>query len=450
MRDKNTLNMIEGSLAPKILLFALPLMLSSILQLLFNAVDIIVVGKFAGDASLAAVSSTGSLVNLMVSLFIGLSVGTNVITAKYLGAHQEDKVENVVHTSIAIGVYFGAIMGVICSLLAKKFLILMDSPLDVIDLSALYLGIYFLGTPGNLVYNYGSALLRSKGDTKRPLYYLLVAGIVNLLLNLFTVIVLGMDVAGVAIATIASQYISAFLVVMALVKDEGALHLNIKELRIEKESFIEIIKVGLPCGLQSCLFSFSNALIQSSINSFGKEVMAGNGAASSIENFVYVSMNAFYQANQTFVGQNLGARKYERIVKSNIISLIYVTVVGLLLGYGVYYLAGDLLYIYTDSPSVVAAGISRMAIICKTYYLCGIMDVLCGGLRGVGYSLIPMISSLVGACGLRIIWIAYIFKAFPTTDTIYYSYPLSWIIVIIAHLFTFLAIKGKIQKQCVL
>ena len=430
------------------LAFYFPLVASSILQLLFNAADIIVVGKFAGDNSLAAVSSTGSLVGLLVNSFIGISTGTNVVVARYLGADEKDKVHDAVHSSVAFALLGGAVMAVFGFFGSRWMLELMDSPADVIDLSALYLKIYFLGVPFSLLYNFEAAVLRSKGDTKRPLLFLTIAGFVNVVLNLLLVIVFKMDVAGVAVATVVSQVISALLITLSLLKEEWYLKLYPRQIRLEKNSFFEIMKVGLPAGIQSALFSVSNVLIQSSVNSFGSSVMAGNGAAVNIENFTYSIMNGFYQTGQTFIGQNYGARKFDRILKTAALSLVLVIISGILASSVVMTVPEFFLEIYTDSPAVIAAGIDRFTYVEKWYFLDGIMDVMSGVLRGMGYSMVPMIVTIFGVCVFRIIWIKTVFKAVPLISNVYITYPISWIMTFVGHVIMFLIVLPKVKKYC--
>lgn len=431
------INMTEGSLLPKILMFSLPLMASSILQLLFNAADIIVVGKFAGSQSLAAVSSTGALINLIVNLFIGLSIGTNVLVARYIGANEQEEISKTVHTAMMLSFIGGLILTVFGVIAAKPMLHLMDTPDDVIDLSALYLRIYFLGTIANLIYNYGASILRAKGDTKRPLYYLALAGAVNIVLNLILVIIFHLDVAGVAIATVTSQIISAVLIFICLMNESGGMQLKPKLLKMDWEKLLQILKIGLPAGIQGSIFSLSNVMIQTSVNSFGSIVMAGNGAASNIEGFVYSGMNAFYQSCLTFTGQNFGAKKLDRVKKTLYVCIILVILTGLILGIGAWYFGESLLGIYSNDPAVISAGIVRLGYVSKLYFLCGIMDVLVGSLRGLGYSIIPMIVSLIGACGLRIVWLMTVFVMIPTVDIIYLSYPVSWIVTALVHFLTY-------------
>ena len=439
--------MCSGPLWNKILLFALPLMASSILQLLFNAADVVVVGRFVGKEALAAVGSNTSLINLMVNLFVGLSVGTNVVVARDLGAGRHDSVSRSVHTSITLALISGVVMLVFGVTMARQLLVWMSSPTDVIDLASVYLRIYFLGMPANLLYNFGAAILRAQGDTKRPLYYLIVAGIVNVILNLFTVLVLHMDVAGVALATVISQCISASLVLRCMVKDTGPLHLDLKKMRLHPQAMRQILRIGLPAGFQGILFSLSNVVIQSAINSFGSTVVAGNSAASNLEGFIYTGMNAFAQAAVTFTSQNVGARRYDNLDRVMRNCLLCVTVVGLFLGCGAYFGGEVLLHFYSTDEAVVAAGLSRMQIICTAYFLCGIMDTLASCLRGRGYSVIPMIVSLVGSCLLRLVWIATIFRMFRSTGTLYISYPISWALTAGVHLICLLVVRKKMNDQ---
>lgn len=442
-KKRYEIDMCSGPLGSKILLFSLPLMASSILQLLFNAADVIVVGKFAGDASLAAVTSTGALVNLLVNLFMGMSIGANVVVAHALGQGDHGRVEKAVHTSILLSLVSGVFLAFFGFFTSRQLLEWMSSPENVIGLSSLYLRIYFLGMPAMLFYNFGSALLRAGGDTRRPLNFLTVAGIVNVILNLLLVIVFHLDVAGVAIATVISQYISAFLVLRCLQKEDGPLHLELKALRFEWDVVKAIVRVGLPAGFQGIVFSLSNVVIQSSINSFGDVVMAGSGAAANIENFVYMGMNAFYQSCLTFTSQNYGAGKTDRVDKTLLWCQGFVIITGLLMG-GLAFLFGrPLLGIYSPSPAVIDQGLIRLAYVSAPYALCGIMDVMVGSLRGLGWSFVPMIVSMLGACGLRLLWIATVFQVYHTPQCLYFSYPVTWIITGGVHILCFLVIRKK-------
>jgi putative MATE family efflux protein len=443
------MNLCEGSILNKLLLFSLPLIASSVLQLFFNAADVIVVGQFAGDNSLAAVGSTGSMVNLLTNVFMGLSVGANVLVARYFAAKQEEELRKTVHTAITISVICGILLAIIGIVAAKQILTWMQSPEEVIDLSTLYLRIYFLGMPATMAYNFGAAILRGVGDTKRPLYYLAFSGVINVVLNLIFVVLFHMDVAGVALATVISQCISAFLVLRCLSKEESAIRLEKEYLGVDKDILVRILQIGLPAGIQGSLFSLSNVVIQSSVNSFGATIVAGNSAASNIEGFAYVAMNAFAQAVVAFVSQNIGAGKYERINKIVITTQICVLTVGLLLGNGIYLLGKPLVGLYSDNGAVIAAGIKRLSIICSTYALCGMMDVMVGALRGLGYSVMPMIVSLLGACAFRIAWISVFFQIerFHTIDTVYFAYPISWTLTVCVHVICFLIVRRRLKQR---
>ena len=441
---KYEMDMCSGSVFKKMLMFALPLMCSSILQLLFNAADIVVVGRFAGDNALAAVGSNTALINLLTNLFVGMSIGTNVLTAQYYGAKKDNDLKETVHTSMLLSFFSGIFLTVLGIILARTLLELMQAPPEVLELAVLYLRIYFLGMTSTMVYNFGSAILRAVGDTKRPLYYLLGAGIVNVLLNLFFVIVCNMGVAGVAAATAISQTISAVLVVRCLMKEQGGIHLDIKSLSITKDKLLKILQIGLPAGFQGMVFSLSNVVIQSAVNSFGAIAVAGNSAAANIEGFVYMAMNAFYQATISFTSQNYGAKQYKRIYKILFTGELLVVITGLILGNAAVFFGEALLGIYSTSQPVIAEGMTRLKMICTVYALCGIMDVFVGALRGIGYSVVPMIVSLIGACGLRLLWIATVFQIpeYHSLQTVYISYPITWIITLTVHAVTF-AIAAK-------
>lgn len=449
-KSKYEMDLCSGSIVKKLLIFTFPIMLSSMLQLLFNAADVAVVGKFAGNASLAAVGSTTALINLLTNVFIGLSVGTNVITARHFAAKEEKDVSQTVHTSIFISIIGGIILTIIGIIFAPMILELMGAPRDVLDLAAKYLRIYFLGMTATTLYNFGSAILRAIGDTRRPLIFLIISGIVNVVLNLLLVATpLNMGVAGVAIATAVSQCISAILVIICLVKEKSSIHLDWKKLKIHKEKLIKILKIGLPAGIQGSLFSLSNVVIQSAVNSFGKIVIAGNSAAANLEGFVYVAMNAFHQSAITFISQNVGAEKYRRVNRIIFISIGSVTAVGIILGGGVTIFGEYLLKIYSSSPDVIDAGMLRLKYICAVYFICGIMDVLVGILRGLGKSITPMIVSLMGACVFRLVWVYTIFQIeqFHTIETIYLSYAISWILTAATHTTVLIILRRQLKKN---
>ncbi len=450
MSKSYEMDMCNGPLLGKMIRFAVPVMLSGILQLLFNAADIVVIGQFAGEESLASLSPTGSLSNLLINLFIGMSVGTNVLVAHDYGAGKTKDVEETVHTSVAISLIAGLFLVAVGVLLCRPLLEMMDTPENVIDRSEIYMRIYFAGMPVIMLFNFGSAILRAVGDTRRPLIFLSIAGVINVALNLLFVIVFHMDVAGVALATVLSQVVSAGLVVRCLMKEEGACHLELKRIRIVKNKLLRIARIGLPAGLQSTVFSISNVLIQSSVNSFGSTAMAGNTAAGNIEGFVYNAMNAFYQTNLSFTSQNYGGGKRDRIPKITIYALVLVCIVGLAFGCGAYAASGTLLRIYTDSEEVIAIGRLRMRYIAVPYFLCGIMDTLVGSVRGLGYSILPMVVSLTGACLLRVVYIYTIFAANHTLDCLYVSYPISWALTASVHFICLMFIwKKKLKKTAV-
>ena len=441
---KYEIDMCNGPLLSKILVYAVPLIASGILQLLFNAADMVVAGRFAGNAALGAVGATSSLINLLINVFIGMSVGTNVLVAHFYGANRKEELGQTVHTSIALSLISGVILGIAGFMLASPLLSLMGTPDDILPHAVIYMQIYFIGVPGMLLYNFGSAILRAVGDTKRPLYYLLFAGVINVLLNLFFVIVLRIGVAGVALATILSQFVSAALVIKCLMKEEGAYRLNIREIRLYPDKVIRILRVGLPAGFQGAVFSISNVLIQSSVNSFGSVAVAGNTAAQNLEGFVYNAMNSFHQTALSFTSQNMGAKKMDRVKKIMWICVGCVTVTGMLMGFAGLYFANELLSIYSTDSEVIAYGYERLLIIFSTYFLCGVMDVLVGSIRGMGYSIMPMVVSLLGACGLRVVWIFTIFAHYRTPGILYNSYPVTWMVTLLVHLVCFsIGVKEK-------
>ena len=444
-----SIDMCNGSILPKLLRFAIPLMCSSILQLLFNAADVVVVGRFCGENSLAAVGSTTSLINLLTNLFIGLSVGANVLTARYYGAKENRHLHDVIHTAVALSLISGIILTIFGVVFAKQILQWMQTPKEVIALSTMYLRIYFMGMIATMLYNFCSAVLRAVGDTKRPLYYLLFAGLINVVLNLFFVVVCKMNVAGVGLATVLSQCISATLIVRCLLREKEAYQLILKDIRLHTKYVGRILQIGLPAGLQGTVFSLSNVVIQSSVNSFGSVIMAGNAAAGNVEGFVYMGMNAFHQAAVSFVSQNMGAGRFERINKIVVRVMLCVIMTGILLG-GLVVLFGEhLLGFYSGKEDVIAAGMIRLRIICGVYFLCGLMDVMVGVLRGLGYSVMPMIVSLIGACGLRLLWIFTIFQVeqYHTTTVLYLSYPVTWLITFMIHVICFCVVRRRYPKR---
>lgn len=446
MKKSYEMDMVNGPLLKNILIYSIPLMLSGILQLMFNAADIIVVGRFSGNQALAAVGSTSSLINLLINLFMGISVGTNVLVARYYGARDVEAVEETVNTSIITAAVGGVCMIFLGFFLSEPLLAMMGTPTDVINQSVLYMRIYFAGMPAFMLYNFGAAILRSIGDTRRPLYFLVISGIVNVLLNLYFVIVLKIGVAGVALATILSQLVSAVLVMYCLLKSTGIVRLDLKHLIFSKKRMVEMLRIGLPAGFQGMVFNISNVLIQSSVNSFGSLVMAGNTAAQNIEGFVYTAMNSFYQTCVSFTSQNYGAKNYKRIDKILVYCLVCVVAVGFTIGNGAYLFGNQLLGFYVsgdNAQEVIGYGMNRLAIVSATYFLCGIMDVLVGSIRGLGYGIMPMIVSLTGACLFRVIWIFTVFQIYHTQFSLYVSYPISWILTFSIHLICYLVVRKK-------
>lgn len=442
-KSKNSIDMCSSSLWDKILLFALPLMLSSILQLLFNAADVVVVGRYAGNESLAAVGSTTSIIQLVVNLFTGLSVGANVLVARDLGAGNSQRVSRCVHTAILLAFSGGVVLAAFSSFFAPTILSWTSSPRDVIGLATTYLRIYFLGIPGTMVYNFGAAILRARGDTRRPLYYLTAAGIINVALNLFFVIVFEMDVAGVALATIISQYISAALVVWCLVREESCVRLDLHKLSFDLPTVGQILRVGLPAGIQGTLFSISNVAIQSSLNSFDDStLLAACSAAISIEGFLFVGTNAFHQAAISFVGQNYGAGNRKRVERCVLLCMLYTTAVGIVLGNLAYYFGETLVGFYAPGEEeVIALAMVRLAYFGYFYFLCGVQDTMAGALRGLGLSMVPTAISLLGVCVFRLIWIDTVFVHYYTPETLYLSYPVSWIITAVLQIGMYFLIR---------
>ena len=440
--------MLEGPLFPSIVRFTVPIILTSLLQLLFNAADLVVVGRFCGSVSVAAVGSTGAITNLMVNFFIGLSIGAGVCVAHGLGSREDTAVHNTVHTALPTAIASGLFLTIIGVAFSRTFLRMMGTPDNVLPLSAIYMRIYFGGITFSMVYNFCAAILRAAGDTKSPLLYLTVAGVVNVILNIFFVTVLHMNVAGVALATTLSQGISAVLVTRALMKRTDACRLYLNKMRFHKDQLTKMLRIGVPAGIQSALFSISNVLIQSSVNSFGDVFMSGSAASSNIEGFVYVSINAFSQAAVNFIGQNAGARKYRRVYQTLWICLGCVTVVGLTLGFAAWAFGRQLLSIYiTDSPQAIEYGILRLGYICLPYFLCGLMDVSTGALRGLGASVVPMVISILGICGLRIFWIYTIFQTYHTPQCLFFSYTVSWFITFLFQMVSFALVARKFPKE---
>ncbi len=448
MFKRRTVEMTDGPIIKNLWKFAFPVMLSGILQLLYNAADIIVLGRFSGHTSLAAVGSTSSLITLITNFAIGLSVGVNVIIARHIGSDDPERTDKALHTAATVAVFSGLISFIIGFFISHQALEWMGSPSDVIDKSTLYLKIYFIGVPASIIYNFGSAALRSAGDTTRPLWFLTISGIINVVLNLIFVIVFHLDVAGVAIATAVSQYVSAILVVIALIKGQGYLIFRFKSICFDRREFAEIIKLGIPAAIQGMTFSVSNVILQSAVNSFDSSlVIAGNSAASNVESFIYTVMNSFYHASMTFTSQNIGAHKANRIPKIIFSSCFLSFISWFVITSVVLTFPKTLLGFYTSEPAAIRIGIQRFNLVAMTYILCGIMDISTGVLRGSGYSLASMIISIVGVCGVRIVWIFTVFKRIHTFNVLFMCYPLSWLPVIIANfLFFFYIYRKKLKK----
>ncbi len=453
MKRSAEIDMCNGPVTGKIILFAIPLMLSGMLQLLFNAADVMVVGQFCGSTSLAAVGSNGAVVNLLVNLFLGVSVGTNVLVAREIGRQHADRVFRAVHSSILLSFIIGIFTGVFGSTMAPKLLHLISVPDDVLPLASLYLRIYFVGIPATVVYNFGAAILRAVGDTKHPLYYLTIAGVINVVCNVIFVCFFKLDVAGVAIASALSQYVSAFLVLGCLMRKENSCRLSLRMLRLYKKETLEMIRIGIPAGLQGTIFSVSNVLIQSSINGFGSTVIAGNAAGGNIDQLVYIAMNSFHHAAVSFVSQNVGAGKVDRVPHIAVGCYGLVAIVGLATG-GLFYLLGrPLLSIFSPEPAVIDAGMVRLSWVCLPYFLCGLMDVGCGVVRGMGRAWMPMIVSTLGACVLRVIWIYTVFAWDPRLSILYMSYPVTWIVTAAVHticaVLLIRRLKNRVQRSAV-
>ncbi len=441
-------SMTEGPIVKAMFFYTVPIILTSILQLLFNAADLVVVGRFCGSASVAAVGATGSLTSLFINLFIGLSIGAGVTVAHAYGANDDLSLHRTVHTAITTAIVAGVILTVAGISLSKTFLRLMDTPENILPLSATYMKIYFGGIVFNMVYNFSASILRAVGDTKRPLVFLTIAGVINVVLNVIFVTAFDMNVAGVALATTISQAVSAVLVVLSLMHRTDACRLFLKEMRIHKEQFLKVIRIGLPAGVQSCLFAISNVIVQSSVNSFGDIVMSGNAAASNIENFVYVTLNAFMQTTVNFVGQNYGAKQYDRVKKSFLACFTGALIVGVTIGLLTYSFAPKLLSIYiTDSDAAIAAGVTRMTYVCLPYFLCGLMEVTTGAIRGLGASFVTMVISVMGVVGVRITWLYTVFPAFNTLESLFTSYIVSWTFTIICQFIAFFVVYKKKMKS---
>ena len=444
--NKYEIDMCNGTIMDKLISFALPLMISGMLQLMFNAVDIIVVGRFTGSQALAAVGSTTALICTFTNLFIGVSLGANVLAARFYASGKTKEMSETVHTAILLALISGIAMSVIGILCARESLVLIATPDDIIGQAALYLRIYFLGMPFFMLYNYGAAILRAVGDTKRPLMYLIAAGTANAVLDLILVIIFKMGVAGVAIGTITSQFISCVLVIRCLCKTNTIYKLYISKLRIKKYYLIQILKVGLPAGIQSTVINFSNVLLQSSVNSFGEIAMAGYTAANNILGFLYASINAVTQACMSFTSQNYGVRKFKRMDKVLADCAILSIIVSVVIGGGSYLLGHQILGIYTKQEDVIQCGMEILSISTIPYFLCGLMDMIPGSMRGVGYSAVPMILSIIGTVGTRLVWIYGVFPEHRSLYVLFMSYPVSWGLTIVMQAICLVFVRRKIRK----
>ena len=446
-KNKFEIDMCNGPIMSKLISFSVPLILSGMLQLMFNAVDIIVVGQFSGSTSLAAVGSTTALINVFVNLFMGISLGANVVSARCYAMGRRDEMSKTVHTAITIALVSGIIMAVIGVIFAKGALLLMGTPENVINLSTLYMRIYFLGMPFFMLYNYGAAILRAVGDTKRPLIFLVISGCINAGINMLLVIVFDMGVAGVAIGTVISQFVSCALVINCLYRTKSSYQLRFSKLKIERDYMIQIFQVGVPAGIQSTVINFSNALLQSSVNSFGSVAIAGYTAANNVLGFLYVSVNSITQACMSFTSQNYAVGKHKRMDRVLIDCMVLSISVALILGGGAYLFGTYILNIYTSDADVIKCGLEILSITTVPYFFCGIMDLFPGALRGMGYSTIPMILSIIGTVGIRILWI---FVFFPMHRSLYFlfiSYPGSWIATIVMQVICYMLVRKKIASQ---
>ena len=444
-----SVDMTTGPVLPALMAMAIPLAVSSVLQMLFTAADLVVVGNFASEHSLAAVGSTNVLVHFAVTFFIGLSIGANVLVSRLLGAGDSERAHAAVQTSIGLSVISGAVMTVAGIVMARQALEWMQSPLETIDLATLYVQVYSAGMIPIMVYNFGSAVLRSMGDSKRPLYYLAFAGVVNVALNLVFVIVFKMDVAGVALATTISQYVSAFLVVRLLVNESGVFHLDLSKIWPERGASLMILRIGVPAGFQGVVFSLSNLVIQSSINGFGPVAMAGSAAAQNLEGFVWLTMNAFTQCALTMMSQNLGAKKYSRLNRVAWVSCACAAGSGFILGNLINCFGATLLGIFDQRTEVIEAGMVRVFYVCGFYWLCGLMDCICGAVRGLGHNTTPTVVSLLGACGTRIVWILTFFQIpkYHTESVLFWSYPGSWTLTLLVHLGCYVVMRRAFPRH---
>lgn len=447
LKRQYEMDMTRGPLLPQVLRFTIPLILSGMLQLLYNAADVVVVGRFASAQALAAVSSTGSMISLITNVFMGLSLGASVLVAQAYGSGDHKDIHDSVHTSITMALVCGVIVTILGLFVTRPLLQWMKTPDDVIELSTIYVKIYFGGSVFNMLYNFGAAVMRAVGDTRRPMYYLMLSGAVNVVLNLIFVIVFRMGVVGVALATVASQVLSSLLVVISLMRSHTAIRLDLRKLRINPKKVLPQIRIGLPAGIQSATFAISNMILQSAVNTFGSIGMAGNGAAGNIEGFVYVATNSFYTACLTFTSQNVGAKKADRLGRIMITCALCEITAGLTLGLTMLMLGRPLLGIYSPDPEVIAMGMQRFYATAAPYFLLGLSEVFVGGLRGMGNSFGPMMISIAGICVLRLLWVYFIFPINPSIFLLYISYPISWGATALAQGIYYLIVRQKKVMQ---
>ena len=448
MKKPDTAEMTQGPFFKKIVLFAIPVTLTGLLQIVYNTADTAVVGRFAGKAALAAVGSTGSMISLIVNLFTGLSMGAGVLTARMLGAKDAEGTRRTVHTAMGLSLLSGLAICALGVAFSPTLLKWMQAPADTIGLSTLYVRIYFLGAPGSMVFNFGAAIIRATGDTGRPLKYLAASGAVNVLLNLFTIIVLHWGVAGVAVATITSQYLTAILAVRRLLTTDGDVRLTLRQIRFSPGELRQILRIGVPVGLQNALFSVSNVIIQSNVNTFGSDAMAGISAGSNYDAYIFTATNGFTQAGMTFISQNVGAKKKENIRKIWRIVLLSAVVAGAVMAAVGFTLRFQIVRLFTSDPAVAAVGAERMALIMPFYVFCSLLDVTGGAVRGLGRSFQIMLVSLFGACGIRLIWVFCFLPMHRTLSFLYVSYPLSWGVsfLVAAGLFLWLTGGPRLEK----
>lgn len=447
MKSRYSLDMTCGPFLKKIMIFSVPLILTGVLQLAYNTADIIVVGRFVSKEALAAVGSTGSLINLFVNVFLGLSMGSGVMVARYIGARDDKRVSDCVHTAMLLGVFCGILIGIIGFFFSGEMLKLMQVPDDVLDLATLYLKVYFLGSPGLLTYNFGASVVRATGDTKRPLVILALSGLVNVILNVVLIVVFNFGVEGVAIATIVSQYLSAIMIVAYLFSVNNSCRLDIRKFRVEKSELKQILRLGLPAGVQSSLFSISNVIIQSSVNSFGSVAMAGIAAGSNYDSYIFTGTNAISQTAMTFTSQNIGAKKFENIGKIYRYCITFASAIGISMGIVGLIFSEQITGFFSEDAGVIQIGADRMRLVMPFYFFCSLMDVTASQIRGMGKSVEPMIISLIGACGLRILWVFFILPLDRTLVNLYWSYPVSWAVTFFAQFIMFFILKNKIVKK---